>query len=256
MHERIFALSDVHIEHPANRAWIEGLSRQDYRCDTLLLAGDVSDSLSELSRCLTALTARFRHVVYVPGNHDLWVIRDPSARHSFHKLEQICAVANDAGVSMATIPGRALTIVPLFSWYDYSFGAPSAALRAGWADYRTCRWPFLMTAQEVCEHFLRMNEPLPAINSSKVITFSHFLPRPDLLRQESTSAQFLRPVMGCTGLDKQIRHLGSTLHVYGHSHRNGNVVRDGIRYVNQALGYPAERGECSPTLCCIHELIS
>lgn len=30
------------------------------------------------------------------------------------------------------------------------------------------------------------------------------------------------------------------IHVYGHSHINRNVRIDGIRYINNALGYPQE----------------
>lgn len=73
---RIFALSDLHIDYDLNKQWIAQLSTDDYRDDVLILAGDVSDSLLLLEWCLKTLASRFKKVLYVPGNHDLWVIRD------------------------------------------------------------------------------------------------------------------------------------------------------------------------------------
>ena len=42
------------------------------------------------------------------------------------------------------------------------------------------------------------------------------------------------------GLDAQIRGAGSTLHVFGHTHIPCDRVVDGVRYVQQPLGYPGE----------------
>ena len=50
----------------------------------------------------------------------------------------------------------------------------------------------------------------------------------------------LDPVLGSTGIDRQLRQLGATLHVYGHSHINRRVAIDGVTYVNNAFGYPQE----------------
>ena len=49
-----------------------------------------------------------------------------------------------------------------------------------------------------------------------VITFSHFLPRIDLM-PSFISHKHMFPVLRTALLDKQIRKLLSTLHVYGHS---------------------------------------
>jgi hypothetical protein len=48
-------------------------------------------------------------------------------------------------------------------------------------------------------------------------------------------------VAGSSGIETQIRRLGSTAHVYGHQHRNRDRVVDGVRYVSHCLGYPSER---------------
>jgi hypothetical protein len=75
-----------------------------------------------------------------------------------------------------------------------------------------------------------------------VISFSHFLPRRDLLpAPERLKFKGLPQVAGCTALEGQIRRLKSAVHVFGHSHILCDRVIDGIRYVQNPLRYPRER---------------
>ena len=60
---RVFCVSDVHTDHPENMRWVQGLSKEDYRDDTLLLGGDISDSRDVLEKTLAAFRARFKHVI-------------------------------------------------------------------------------------------------------------------------------------------------------------------------------------------------
>ncbi len=53
-------------------AWIR---RDEYQADVLLLAGDVSEDMNLLERVLRGCLERFAKVMFVPGNHDLWVRR-------------------------------------------------------------------------------------------------------------------------------------------------------------------------------------
>jgi hypothetical protein len=84
-----------------------------------------------------------------------------------------------------------------------------------------------------------------------VITFSHFLPRQDLIfstpeerrsdplvsRDETPTFNFTR-VAGDARLDRQLRRIGSVMHVYGHQHRNRWRSVDGVLYVSNCLGTP------------------
>ncbi|KAA6374506.1 MAG: hypothetical protein EZS28_029966, partial [Streblomastix strix] len=75
-----------------------------------------------------------------------------------------------------------------------------------------------------------------------IISFSHFVPRRELLPpQIFLKHKFLPYVVGSITLEQQVRSLGSTVHCYGHTHINQERVIDGIRYVQNALGYPRER---------------
>ena len=70
-----------------------------------------------------------------------------------------------------------------------------------------------------------------------VVTYSHFLPRPELYRGYAN----LWNVMGSPRIADDARRWSSSAHVFGHSHLNVDAVIHGVRYVQHALGYPHER---------------
>ena len=240
---RLFAISDIHIDYPDNARWVEQVSDADYRNDILILAGDLTEDRRLLAWCLGRFAAKFRQVLFVPGNHDLWVRHEPNDMCSLRKFDQVVAIAADTGVSMRPYRYGNTVVVPLLGWYDYSFGAPDGDLHKLWMDYRACRWPHGFGPEQVTEHFLGMNpETLPLADpAERVVTFSHFLPRIDLIPFFVPRAmRNIDPVLGSTGIERQLRMLGSDLHVYGHSHINRRVRFDGVTYINNAFGYPQE----------------
>lgn len=250
---RVFAISDLHTDYAENARWVAGLSLADHRDDALVVAGDVSDVPTLLASTLDQLVRRFRRVVFVPGNHELWVIRQPGTPDSLRKFAEVLRIAKDCGVTTSPWSAGDLTIVPLQGWYDGSFGEADSDLRACWADYHACRWPAGMGSEDVASQFLRANEPLLYHRPGKVISCSHFLPRIDVMPvTDPGRGRWLHPVLGSHRLEEQVRRLGSTLHVYGHSHVNRHVRLDGVTYVNNALGYPSEAGIASRSLACIH----
>lgn len=254
---RVFAISDIHVDYEANFQWVSNLSRNEFRDDVLILAGDVTDSLALLEKTFRLLAARFKQVLYVPGNHELWVVRDTDAhrKDSFQKFSEVAALAAATGVSMRPFDESAVVIVPLLGWYDYSFGAPEPELQASWADNVACRWPAGCEPPQVAEHFAGLNNLDEAAPNRKVITFSHFVPRIDVMPDWiPASKRVLYPVLGSERLEQQLRQLQSTLHVYGHSHVNRKVQIEGVTYVNNAFGYPREAHITSKRLVCIHEV--
>ena len=251
---RIFALSDIHIDYDVNARWIADLSFVDYQHDVLILAGDVTDTLRLLEWCLSTLAKRFKKVLFVPGNHDLWVIRDGREKNSMEKFDDVCEVVESSGASMQTFRERGVSIIPLLAWYDFSFGEPSEELRSVWMDFRACRWPGGFTEKKVASHFAALNDGLASPDGDMVITYSHFLPRIDVMPDYIPLAcRFLYPVLGSKQLDGELRSLNSRMHVYGHSHVNRHVEIDGVSYINNAFGYPNETIVALKRLVCIYE---
>lgn len=266
---RIFAVSDLHTDHQANREWIQHLSTRDYLNDVVIIAGDVSDRLSRLEEALWEFSKRFESVFYVPGNHELW-IRQNECSHSIQKFEKILKVCEQTGVhTKAKKVGtgdKSHWIIPLFSWYmqpeegeDSLFLAKPSSIvdktAEMWNDFHFTQWP-TMNGVTVADYFLNLNEPyLEQEYDAPVITFSHFLPRQDLifsnpggvdLQDIDYSKDPIPPfnftrVAGSQRIEQQIRALESSIHVYGHQHRHRDRVVDGVRYISHCLGYPRER---------------
>ena len=252
---RIFALSDIHVDFEENWLWLEGLSEHDYTEDVLLLAGDVTHTITLLQRTFEALKKRFSEVLYVPGNHDLWVDGRNRSKTSLDKFDKVSNIALDYGLRLEPVQFGSLTVVPLLGWYDYSFGQPDDELHGVWMDYKACRWPNDWEESEITQHFIALNEAHLGISSKIVVSFSHFLPRVDIMPAAMPDIhKRLFPVLGTSRLEKQVRALGSQIHVYGHHHLNRRISKDRTVYINNALGYPYETRIASRSLQCIFEL--
>ena len=109
-----------------------------------------------------------------------------------------------------------------------------------WADFQLCKWP--ADTAPLSDYFLRLNQPHLKTYDTPVITFSHFIPRSDLLPpKEYLRISWLGNVSVCAALDNQIRQLNSSVHICGHTHTTFDRVIDGVRYVQNAVRYPKER---------------
>jgi predicted phosphodiesterase len=255
---RIRALSDLHVEFRENLELIRDLARHRHREDVLIVAGDISHNLTRLRDVLAWLRDAFEKLFFVPGNHDLWILGpDGDSLEKFSSVLEVCA-SLDVSV-YPEVAGRgegAVCIIPLFSWYTRPEEGPDSLykVKAGesgsldmWADSFRIRWPSLDGAIPT-EHFLGLNRAPPDTDCPRV-TFSHFLPRQDLMFPVSFAGgggdpapefNFSR-VAGSTLLEDQIRALRPRVHVYGHQHRDRSRLVDDIWYVSHCLGYPKER---------------
>lgn len=66
---RLLLLSDLHFEHHCDTA--EFVSKLDNDVDVLVLAGDI-DTYDQIEDTLGLFCQRFTHVLYTPGNHELY----------------------------------------------------------------------------------------------------------------------------------------------------------------------------------------
>jgi predicted phosphodiesterase len=236
---RILAISDLHTDFKENMRLVERIPESLYKDDTLIVAGDIADQIEIIERTLSLLRSRFKMVFYTPGNHELWVRNEKE--DSIEKLSRILRLCD--GLDVQTKPARVsnVWVVPLFSWYDLRFDPDSTDNDLeGWADFHFCKWPHGI--RHVFEYFFKLNLPNIKFYDGPVISFSHFLPRIELLpSKEKLRFKGLPKVAGCKLLEGQIRELKSITHLFGHSHINWDCMIDGVRYVQNALSYPRER---------------
>ncbi len=265
---RIYSISDIHIDFTENAQWIKQISEKKFKQDTLIFAGDAAHDLQMLQNGLLQLRSKFQNIFFVPGNHDLW-IHNSDWNDSLEKFEALITWCYEQGIY--TIPKKVglndpypLRIVPLFSWYSGpENGADSLYLKKPgedpqnrmWSDNYYIRWPQNDTDFHAPSYFAALNEnALMEQSELPVLSFSHFLPRqemmfgeslkpdPEKIRKFDRNPQFnFSRVAGSNYIEKQIRQLNSVVHLYGHQHINRDRVLDGVRYVAHCLGYPKER---------------
>lgn len=249
---RVFALSDIHADYQQNRDWIQGLSDVDYQQDILLLAGDVSDKLTILRAVLESVLAKFSTVHFVPGNHELWVRGDDEhcSLEKFQRVQELCA---ELGVLTDVFKQGKLSIVPLLSWYDFSFGEPDRYLRRAWRDFRACNWPQELPDEiSITRHFLAMNKAHLNTRNETVISFSHFLPSIDVMPERIPQhRRKVYPVLGSNLLGEQLQELDPDIHVYGHSHVNQAIELNKTWFINNAFAYPDEERIARKHLLCV-----
>src|SRR5689334_1381722 len=113
---RVFATSDLHTDYKENFLWLTQLSDTAYRDAALIIAGDISDRLEIIRETFLLLGSKFRHLLFTPGNHELWVRN--AEFDSIEKLNQILRLCDELGVSTTPLHLDDLWIVPLYSWYD------------------------------------------------------------------------------------------------------------------------------------------
>jgi predicted phosphodiesterase len=266
---RVLAISDIHIDYEQNRSWIQQLSAGEYQQDVLILAGDVCHNMPLLQNCLSGLKEKFRDLFYVPGNHDLWIQDNgwPDSLAKFNAIIDFCKrneihVHSHDVISPEGIP--LVRVAPLHSWYTRpEEGADSLYLpKPGedesnrmWSDNYYIRWPASASEFNAGNYFIKLNcAASPGDSGIFVISFSHFVPRTDMMFSENRqldlermkkydrSPQFnFSRVAGSALIEEQIRRISSNIHVYGHQHINRDRVIDGVRYVSHCLGYPEER---------------
>jgi len=249
---RIHALSDIHVDYPDNLSWLRTLSNEDYQDDVLILAGDVSDNIELLGESLQTLLGKFRKLCFIPGNHELWVSGSDYAC-SLEKFAAVQELCRSLEVVIECHREEDLSLVPLHGWYDYSFAEPDRHLRRAWRDYRACAWPdHLAGSGAINRHFLGLNKAVLEESNKTVISYSHFVPRIDLMPDRiPPHKRNVYPVLGSTALGQQVEQLRPHIHVYGHSHVNQSKSIDGTHYVNNAFGYPSETRISSKQLRCI-----
>jgi len=245
---RIFAVSDLHADFRENRRLLDSIPVVEHRGDALIVAGDVATSIPTITETLGFLRGRFGEVFFVPGNHELWVREgEGDSVQKFHAVMEACEA-----LGVRTRPARVggAWVVPLFSWYHASFDVHGEAVveeLEGWTDHYLCRWP--QGVERIDRFFLAMNEPHLRDYDAPVVSFSHFVPRPDLVpRAKWLRFKGLARVAGSEELEAQVRRLGSVAHVYGHTHIEEDRTIDGVRYVQNYLRRPAAGSLPAPLL--------
>lgn len=247
----VYALSDLHTDFPKNLELLRSLPAHPE--DAIILAGDITHDLMVFRQTLDIFKSKFRHVFFCPGNHDLWVHRGDGCKNSIQKLDMILALCDKLGVhTKPVIVGDRVLVVPLLSWYEPGFDADpdvqdESILRVEetMSDFLLCTWPPGLSASDasLAEHFDTLNGELPDTQDCKaVISFSHFLPRPELLPEKRyLFYPNLPKAAGSRTLGARVQRLRPHCHIFGHTHYGWDAKVGDVRYLQAPVAYPRER---------------
>jgi 3',5'-cyclic AMP phosphodiesterase CpdA len=253
---KLWAMSDVHVGHAENRRLVADLPA----CpdDWLVLGGDIGETLDELRFVLQTLSPRFRRLVWVPGNHDLWttVAGSPRGEAKYRALVTLCraygVLTPEDPYELFNDGTSSYLIAPTFTLYDYSFcpdGMPPQAART-WAlqsgiecadEYLLHPDPYASREDWCAARCALTEERLTqalATNDLPTVLVGHFP-----LRAELANLPFVPRFSIWCGTRRTAdwhRRFRAAAVVFGHLHIPQTRVIDGVRFEEVSLGYPRQ----------------
>ncbi|MFW5418977.1 metallophosphoesterase [Nocardiopsis sp. CNT-189] len=255
---RLLAVSDLHVSHRENRAIAEGL-RPGHPGDWLLVVGDVAETPADIERVLALLASRFDTVVWTPGNHDLWTVKDDPVRlNGAARYDHLVEICRRLGVLTPEDPypvwegdGGPVVVAPVFTLYDYSFHPPGTSTKEeGLAyAYRTgvvCTDEFMLhpdpypTREDWCAARVAATEPRleEAAARHPTVLVGHW----PLVRRPTDVLYYPEFAQWCGTVRTADWHLrfNAAAVVYGHLHIPRTTHYDGVRFEEVSVGYPRE----------------
>jgi len=268
---KLYAISDLHLGYAANREALAQIApRPD---DWLILAGDIGETRAHLDYAFKVLTPRFRRLVWVPGNHELWTLpAHGEAARGQAKYEALIALCRSWGVLTPEDPypvlacgGGEVRLAPLFLLYDYSFRPSHVPLEAAveWAREGgvACTDEFLLRPDpyagiadwcrvrcDLTEARLeRCRDGLPTV------LVNHFPLREDLVRLPRIPRFSIW--CGTSRTEDWHRRFNASVVVSGHLHMRSTMHRDGVRFEEVSLGYPRQWSDRTTLDGCVREIL-
>jgi predicted phosphodiesterase len=229
---RLQLMSDLHLEMHADRGAGFIRSLEPAGIDVLVLAGDVmmARSYDELASVFQALARRYRHIVYVPGNHEYYRSSPDEVganlRRLVHKIPEVVVLDN----GVATVAGRRF-----FGGTMWFRPEPSALVhKRAMTDFAVIRdfepW--------VYEQNAAFETALATRFAPGDVVVTHHLPAP-----ESIALRFVgSPLNGffLCDMTAYLRKLRPPLWIHGHTHVACDYRLGATRVVANPLGYPNE----------------
>jgi predicted phosphohydrolase len=249
--------SDLHLPITSRTA-IACMARAvaEFAPDVFVLAGDIAESLHDLTSCLHIIRETVAtKILVLPGNHDLWARGIPSRA----KWESLLAnTVMDAGCEW--FEGRSwsqhgIAIAGTIAWYDYSAKAPE--LKATLDDFAREKkyyipdayeidwwWSDLEFARMVARPFLETLDRLEADPAIRQIVVATHVPLVECQMARDPSNNdwgFTNAYFGNFTLGNQVLARSKVSHIIsGHTHveRRGRVARPDARPV-EAIVIPS-----------------
>ena len=252
---RLLAIADLHLGAPQNRAAFCALPANPE--DWLIVAGDLCEDADLFAAALEFLVRRFARVIWVPGNHELWLTRrDTAIGGSQDKYAALVAIAQRLRVltpedEFPVWPRGGEIVVPMMTLYDYSFRPDDVPIAevVRWAaefdnasadehlidptpDAGIAEW----CARRCAETQARLDRELPA--GARTVLVGHYPLREEFVRIPRIPR--FTPWCGTRLTTDWHNRYRAVAAVSGHRHVRRTDWRDGTRFEEVSLGYPRQ----------------
>jgi len=269
----LWAISDLHLSHHANRQALNSIGRR--RKDWLILAGDIADTAPQLADAFGLLRRRFAQLIWVPGNHELWTPDVPDLPHITKgeaRYRELIALARSFGVltpedAYPIWPGsdRPIVIAPLFTLYDYSF-RPTGVSRnevVAWAaeggvvsadETLLDPTPFSDRVAWCTARVASTAARLAAIPTGyRTVLVNHY----PLEREHALLPRIPRyaPWCGTTLTASWPQRFRAVAVVYGHIHIRRSFEHASVQFHEVSLGYPGQWNQREPFDSYLHKIL-
>jgi len=250
---RLGLVSDLHIDHHPEVTALIAARAAEVRLDALVVAGDLTPRLDGIRDTLAAIRAAVPHVVFVPGNHDLWC--EDSRKRYLQELADVAASAGAAYLPAGPVTLGPITFVGQTGWYDYSLADRSLEIppeayvegRFGklfWSDKRFVHWG-LSDTEVTAWMAERLAADLAALaDGARTLIVTHVLPFAELVVRRPLPWGFVGGFLGAARLGEVILAAARRLRVErlwsGHTHFRVSAEISGLAAETSPIGYPRE----------------
>lgn len=248
---KLAVLSDIHLDMNSNfvgkdllSVLIDSLRKQEV--DLLLIAGDLSDNAGSTIRMLDEIEERLKvKVLFIPGNHDIWVKSGGSSWDSYRQF----ADHPSTFINKPYAINEEYVIIGDMGWFDYSLavdGIPERTIlaeREDWGDYKYTNWE--MEDSEINRIMLkRLEKQLKEHKDKQIIFVTHFVPYKEYVipSNEYMDWDIYNAFMGSASIGNLIEQYENIKYViFGHTHeRYPHTKKAQKTIICNPLGYIAE----------------
>lgn len=225
-------MSDLHLEMHADRgaAFLEALDPTGV--DVLVLAGDITSAqkYEPLAEAFASFSRKYRHVVYVPGNHEYYKATPAEADANIARLARELPNVHTPDNAVVEIEGQRFVCGTMWFRND-----PAAAKLKGFlTDFHVIRGfePWVYQQNAAFERLLQTE-----LQPGDVVV-THHLPAPG-----SVWPRFVGSPLNAFFLCDVSSYIGALrprLWIHGHTHTRCDYRLGETRIVANPLGYPSE----------------
>lgn len=243
----LWAVSDLHAAVKINGGRIDELVPPD-PADWLIVAGDVAERTELVLRILHELQRRYAQVIWVPGNHELFS-RSQDRFQGREKYTELVEGCREMGVITPEDPYpvfAGVTIVPLFTLYDYSFRPAGTTVEQAIENAKAKQ--IIMTDEFAIAPFVdirawcwdRLAYSIKRLSrvEGPTILINHW----PLVQEPTLRMRWAEIALWCGTRHTRSwpRRYHAQAVIYGHLHMPSVLTVDGVEHIEVSLGYPRE----------------